>query len=69
MGNLLNIIGAIIIIIGIIIHYSGGIPRLRKFTRYNAVHRSNFSFHFLIALSTLLVMLLILLFYLIDRYI
>jgi len=66
MGKILIIIGAILIIIGIIIHYFKGIPWFGKLPGDISYHRDNFSFHFPIVTSILVSLLLTLILYLIN---
>lgn len=68
MGKTLIIVGAILIIIGIIIHYFKGIPWLGKLPGDISYRRGNFSFHFPIATSIIVSLLLTLILYLINKY-
>ncbi|MDZ7607289.1 MAG: DUF2905 family protein [Cyclobacteriaceae bacterium] len=68
MGNILNIIGAILIIIGIIIHYTKAIPWLRKHGSDIVFRRGNFSIQILMATIIVAGLLLLLMIYLINRY-
>ncbi|MCG8308212.1 MAG: DUF2905 domain-containing protein [Cytophagales bacterium] len=68
MGKLLIIIGVIIIIAGVIIHYFDGIPFLGKLPGDIHIKRENVSFHFPIASGIVISILLSVLLYLINKY-
>jgi hypothetical protein len=68
MGKILIIIGAILIIIGIIIHFFDGMPWIGRLPGDISFRRGNFSFHFPLATSILISLILTLIFYLINKY-
>jgi len=67
MGKLLIIIGVIIIIVGIIVHFFDGIPFLGKLPGDIHIKRENFSFHFPVASSIVVSIILSLIIYLINK--
>ena len=68
MGKILIIIGIVLIVIGIIIHYFNGISFLGKLPGDFHIKRENFSFHFPLASSLLISIILSLILYLISKF-
>lgn len=64
---MLIIIGVILIIIGLIVHYFHGIPFLGKLPGDIHIKRNNFSFYFPLASSILVSLVLSLILYLINK--
>lgn len=67
MGKLLIVVGVILIIAGVIIHYFHGIPFLGKLPGDIHIKRNNFSFYFPIASSILVSLVLSLILYFINK--
>ncbi len=67
MGKLLIIIGVILIIIGLIIHFFHQIPWLGKLPGDIYIKRENFTFYFPLASSILISIILSLILYLINK--
>jgi len=68
MGKLLIILGVILIIVGVIVHYFHGIPFFGKLPGDFHIKRENFSFYFPLASSILVSLLISLILYLINKY-
>ena len=66
MGKLLIIAGIILIVLGLIIHYSGSLP-LGKLPGDIVIDRKNFKLYFPVATSILLSIILSLLLYIFYR--
>ncbi|HMK55829.1 MAG TPA: DUF2905 domain-containing protein [Dissulfurispiraceae bacterium] len=66
-GRSLIIIGAVILVIGLVLTLSGKLPWLGRLPGDIIVQKKNFSFYFPIATSILLSLLLTLIFWLIGR--
>jgi hypothetical protein len=66
MGKTLVIIGLVIVIVGLIIHFSPKLPGMR-IPGDIVIERKNFKFYFPIATSIILSILLSLIFYFINR--
>jgi hypothetical protein len=68
MGRILVILGVILIIVGLIIHYFKGIPFLGKLPGDIRIRRENFTFYFPLASSIIISILLSLILYLINKF-
>ena len=66
MGKLLIIVGIILIVLGLVVHYAGSLP-IGKLPGDIVIERKNFKFYFPIASSILLSILLSLLLYILYR--
>ena len=68
MGKIIIIIGVILIIVGLVVHYGPNIPFLGKLPGDIHIKRENMEFHFPIATSILISILLSLILYLVNKY-
>ncbi len=68
MGKILIIIGIILVIVGLIIHFFKGIPFLGRLPGDIHIKRENFSFYFPLASSILVSLILSLILYLINKF-
>jgi hypothetical protein len=68
MGKILVILGVILVIGGVLIQYTNGVPFLGKLPGDIKIERSNFRLYFPLATSIALSILLSLVLYLINRY-
>lgn len=68
MGKILMIVGGLLLIAGLIIHFFNRTPFLGKLPGDISIERENFKFYFPIATSILLSVLLSVIFYLINRF-
>ncbi len=67
MGKFLILVGAILVVIGILLVYSGKIPYLGKLPGDIAVEKKNFKFYFPITTSIIISIILTLIFYLVTK--
>jgi hypothetical protein len=67
MGRFLILLGAILIVVGVLVHLTGRIPWLGRLPGDFVIKRENFTFYFPIATSILLSIVLTLLFWLFRR--
>ena len=67
MGRLLILVGAMLVILGLIINYFGKIPLLGKLPGDISIERENFKFYFPITSSVLISVLITLIIYIINR--
>lgn len=67
MGKFLIIAGIILVIVGLAIHFSDGIPFLGKLPGDISIERKNFKFYFPVTTSILVSIILTLIFYLIGQ--
>jgi hypothetical protein len=68
MGNLLIIVGIILVVLGLIFSFGGRIPFLGKLPGDILIRRNNFTFYFPLATSIVLSILLTLILMLINRF-
>jgi len=67
MGRLLILVGAMLVILGLIINYFGKIPFLGKLPGDISIERENFKFYFPITSSILISVLITIIIYIINR--
>lgn len=67
MGRLLILVGAMLVILGLIINYFGKIPLLGKLPGDISIERENFKFYFPITSSILISVLITIIIYIINR--
>jgi hypothetical protein len=67
LGKLLIVLGVVIVLAGVVLLMVGRVPWLGRLPGDIHIERGNWSFHFPIATSLLLSVLLTLIFYLIGR--
>ena len=68
MGKILIIIGAVLILAGLLLQYGGRIPFLGKLPGDIVIDRPNFKMYFPLATSIVLSILISLILYLINRF-
>lgn len=68
MGKMLIILGLVIIVIGILIHFSDRIPMIGKLPGDIIVKKENFTFYFPLATSIILSIIVSLILYLINKF-
>lgn len=68
MAKLLILIGVVLILAGIVIHFHGRIPFLGRLPGDIRIERENFRFYFPITTSILISLLITLMLYLFNRF-
>ena len=68
MGKLLILLGAILLVAGLLIEFGGKIPYIGRLPGDVVVENKNFKFYFPIVSSILLSIILTLIFYLINKF-
>jgi hypothetical protein len=67
LGRVLIVAGVVIVVVGVVLLFVGRVPWLGRLPGDIHIERGNWSFHFPLATSLLLSVLLTLIFYLIGR--
>lgn len=68
MGKIIIILGVILVIVGLVVHYGPNIPFFGKLPGDIHIKRDNMEFHFPIATSIVISILLSLILYLISKF-
>ena len=68
MGKIIMITGLVIVVIGLIVHFSDRIPLIGRLPGDIAIKRENFSFYFPLGTSILLSIVVSVILYIIRRF-